>query len=182
MSDHHNIHKLIPEFDGSNLTTWTISIEEIAFQEDLSFFFQADPPTPDADPARKRHLQQNSKARMLIITSLSKDVIARLSPPVLRSTPYQLYTHIQHLYANDPMNSPDILREKARHLQFGPTMTMQKYLEEHVALRNTMLQQHFPGIEQESVTIDYIIDGLRHHPELNSLKQHMQQPSKKHST
>jgi len=117
MNEHHHLYQLLPEFSGTNLTIWTIAIEEIAFLETLSLYFTAELPTPDQEPHRTDQLKKRAKARMLLITSMSKEVIARLSPPILRFSPYTLYAYVKTLYSNDPMHSPSILRQRARNLQ-----------------------------------------------------------------
>jgi len=92
----HQLHpsKSIPESDGTNLITWTISVEEVAFQENLSAYILSEPEQLTDVTPLNRNLHQRSKERMLLIMSISKDVTARLTTDELRASPYKFYNKV----------------------------------------------------------------------------------------
>ena len=99
----------------------------------------------------------------MIITSVPGDILNQL-PPSAEPTPYSLPASIEGYLEMSSPSDHKSLRIEAETTFFEPGMTLSEYLLKHKTIRAKLITAKYPGIGDETTTVEFLIDGLRKNP------------------
>ena len=156
----------IPLLTFSNYIPWRISIEHHArMHKVLDYLLQAVPNTSIPEEAAL-HRDKHSQAQLLVLPSLSTEVMALFTDAELSGSVHTLFSKIHsHLTARNPENTDDNLRGKAQSIKWDSTFTVSDYVAQHNEIRALMIRANYPDISNEQTTVKFLLEGLEHHPD-----------------
>lgn len=94
----------------------------------------------------------------------------RVSNFIMKQTPYSmLQTIAEHLEQENSLETHERLLPQAQGLTKNPKETIKEYLERHITLRNEMRRSKYPTIDQEKLTITFMVFGLSTWPLLQAI-------------
>ena len=127
-------------------------------------------PTDPTDPTDIRPFtHQKRLALALIFHSLSEEVRALLSDDDLLLSPHDLCNRLNEITKTNPSNAPYLLSALARETTLHPGTPMHEYLSLHKNIRTRMRAVNYPGILDKGTAAQFLLDGLRDHPDYNPI-------------
>lgn len=129
---------------------------------------RASPPAP-GDPFYINHLKNSADLRMAIMNSLPQELIPAIELK-LKNSPPQLTEAINNHSTEYTYTAHTILRQEAHRKKFAMSKSLDTYLQTLRYIRLIMRLADYPGTqEDESTTIDFIIQGLETHESFKHL-------------
>ena len=167
----------LPTLDEQNFDFWYQALCNAAIIIDAQPHVVGDPPEP-VDPAQAaQFVIKQAKVRNMIMKSLPLSITQNINPDLFRNTLHQICNALKDQVTNTTSDDHDLLKEEARAIQYTPEQPLAQYVEEHEKLRAKMINAKYPGIENEKVTVQFMIHGLRFNPDyITTGEQMVRQP------
>ncbi|PXF41006.1 hypothetical protein BWQ96_09273 [Gracilariopsis chorda] len=142
------------ELTAQNYIQWRQNLDDILteheYQQLLSITFQ---PTTSEDHKATANL------RRIITKSITEDVSDMLADPtIFNQSPAAIFHGIQRVIDNQSAKKYFSLTTEAMNLR--RTGTISEYIASPLAIRRKYISANTPGISDERVTINYILQGL----------------------
>ena len=155
----------IPTLTTVNFIAWRMSVEHVARTQDLMHYLYQPIPHSESQQEIDAHLIRHAQAQVLIIPSLSTEILSYFTDIELQGPLHVLYDKIRlKLTSPNPAHTPSQLRRKAHQIKWQPGTTAVEYVQQHTELRQLMVRSNYPDISDEQTTIRFILEGLEHDP------------------
>ena len=150
------------------LTEWNYLIwrdDFIAFTNasNLAMHYDAQTVWPeDAEERIKLEAEADRAACLLVASVAANSLHLRLSADWIHAEPHEMMAEVDRYF--DSQNSPsnhEVLRRDAIEIEIGNQESVDEFLKRHTEHRMKMQVAKCPGIENEQVTVTYIIHALR---------------------
>lgn len=158
----------LPPLTLNNAALWHRALQALAHVLELETLLDAASITPE-DPAEYAEFKRKQeRLTLIILTSLPEQIIVRLAEADLELPPPLLTQHIlKTVNELNPRNDANSLpKSKAHKIRLKSLDKVEDYITDHENMRIIMRNQKYPRIEEEATTIQFMINGIKHHPDL----------------
>ena len=153
----------MPKLEEANSTHWKIALQANATILSATEHVTGNVPIPSGSTERESYQKHQSALLALIISSVPSEILNQLATPP-ETTAFNLLTAIeQHLHIGTPQDHKS-LRIQPETTIFQVDSTLEDYLRQHKLIRSKMIAASYPGIHDESTTVEFLTDGLKHNP------------------
>ena len=128
----------------------------------LEHLLDAATTAPNEPAAFAEQKRKQERLTLLILSSLPKNISSRLTPDNLQLPPYLMTNHILNTVQELTTIDHSLLEQTARNISLESTEDIEEYISKHEQMRIKMQNANFPGIENEILTVQLMIQGIQH--------------------